>query len=139
MTQQNPTNNVSNKMRERAYSIFIPSPDMDEDEREELYEDIAKLAQAIRDETIAEFEAKHGDARNRALAECGEVRNRTIEECAKIAKNGPPPGSIVRCDGDVRDPGVVVTGYMCWIENKILALKTPKFTNDVSPKPEEGK
>lgn len=43
------------------------------------------------------------------------------EYAAKIAEQGPPPGAIVRVDGDVRDPGVVVTGFQQWIAKQIRA------------------
>lgn len=41
------------------------------------------------------------------------------EECAKIAEEGPPAGGFIHCNGDVRDPGVVVTGFQKWIAAKI--------------------
>lgn len=44
-----------------------------------------------------------------------------FEEAAEIAEMGPRPGGIVTCDGDVRDPGVVVTGFQKWIAHAIRA------------------
>lgn len=45
------------------------------------------------------------------------------KKAAGIAEKGPRPGGILYCDGDVRDPGVVVTGYQKWIAERIRAME----------------
>lgn len=55
-------------------------------------------------------------------SEIRAVKAEAFEQAAQIAENGPPPGSIVHCDGDISDPGVVVTGLQKWIANRIRSL-----------------
>lgn len=50
---------------------------------------------------------------------CNKAKKEAYESCAKIAEEGPPPGGVVHCDGDVRDPGVVVSGFQKWIADAI--------------------
>lgn len=44
-----------------------------------------------------------------------------LRRAAGIIRNGPPPGSVICVDGDVCDPGVVSSGYMKWVADKIEA------------------
>jgi len=83
------------------------------------------------EQAIKEGEAKGyiqghfaGSNAERDKAYMGEVRNIALEEAAKIAEEGPGPAGVVHCDGDVRDPGVVVSGFQKWIADRIRSLKS---------------
>lgn len=56
------------------------------------------------------------------------------ERAENISLKGPPPGSVIQVDGDVRDPGVVVTGFQRWIADKISQMQ-PSNASPTSLKP----
>lgn len=111
----------NSKRAEKIYGIIAQwnIDQMDDDAL--MFQITSQLDEVVR-EAIAEEHTKLFECECRA-DDYGKGFAAAREKAAGIAEKGPGPGGILYCDGDVRDPGVVVTGYQKWIAERIRAME----------------